>query len=94
MSLVPGNNTLAANLMARAWNLSTELHNVTNIGAAKLVSPEVGSRLACTLNSVRPFPRWEGKKNSSHQINYLFDKICIFIYFLYFYFFAIAKTSP
>ena len=32
---VPGNNTLAANLMARAWNSSTELHNVTTIGAAK-----------------------------------------------------------
>ena len=35
---VPGNNTLAANLMARAWNSSTELHNVTTIGAAKSVA--------------------------------------------------------
>jgi hypothetical protein len=36
---VPGNNTLAANLMARAWNLSTELRTVTmTIGAAKLVA--------------------------------------------------------
>ena len=35
---VPGNNTLAANLMARAWNSSTELHTVTTIGAAKSVA--------------------------------------------------------
>ena len=35
---VPGNNTLAANLMSRAWNSSTELHIVTTIGAAKLVA--------------------------------------------------------
>jgi len=35
---VPGNNTLAANLMARAWNSSTELQNVTTIGAAKSVA--------------------------------------------------------
>ena len=32
---VPGNNILAANLMARAWNSSTELHTVTTIDAAK-----------------------------------------------------------
>ena len=35
---VPANNTLAANLMARAWNSSTELQNVTTIGAAKSVA--------------------------------------------------------
>ena len=35
---VPGNNTLAANLMARAWNSSTELQTVTTIGAAKSVA--------------------------------------------------------
>ena len=35
---VPGNNTLAANLMARAWNSSTELHTVTTLGAAKLIA--------------------------------------------------------
>ena len=35
---VPGNNTLAANLMSRAWNSSTELHTVTTIGAAKSVA--------------------------------------------------------
>jgi hypothetical protein len=36
--LVPGNNTLAANLMARAWNSSTELHTVTTVGAAKVIA--------------------------------------------------------
>ena len=35
---VPGNNTLAANLMARAWNSSPELQTVTTIGAAKSVA--------------------------------------------------------
>jgi len=35
---VPGNNTLAANLMARAWNSSTELHTVTTVGAAKVIA--------------------------------------------------------
>ena len=35
---ISGNNTLAANLMARAWNSSTELHTVTTIGAAKSVA--------------------------------------------------------
>ena len=35
---VPGNNTLAANLMARAWNLSTDLHSVTTVGVAKSVA--------------------------------------------------------
>ena len=32
------NNTLAANLMARAWNSSPELQTVTTIGAAKSVA--------------------------------------------------------
>ena len=35
---VPGNNTLAANLMARAWNSSIELQTVTTIGAARTVA--------------------------------------------------------
>ena len=35
---VPGNNTLATNLMSRAWNSSTELHTVITIGAAKSVT--------------------------------------------------------
>ena len=35
---VPGNNTLAANLMARAWNSSSELQAVTTIGAARSVA--------------------------------------------------------
>ena len=35
---VPGNSTLAANLMARAWNSSTELHTVTTVGAAKVIA--------------------------------------------------------
>ena len=35
---VPGNNTLAANLMARAWNSSSELQTATTIGAARSVA--------------------------------------------------------
>ena len=35
---VPGNNTLAANLMARAWNSSSELQTATTIGAARTVA--------------------------------------------------------
>ena len=35
---VPGNNILAANLMAKAWNSATELQTVTMIGAAKSVA--------------------------------------------------------
>ena len=35
---VPGNNTLAANLMARTWNSSSELQAVTTIGAARSVA--------------------------------------------------------
>ena len=34
---VPSNNTLAANLMAKAWNSLTELQTAATIGAAKLV---------------------------------------------------------
>ena len=34
---VPGNNTLAANLMARAWNSSSELQTATTIPAARSV---------------------------------------------------------
>ena len=37
---VPGNKTLAANLMARAWNSSTKLRTVTTVGAAKTVARE------------------------------------------------------
>ena len=35
---VLGNNTLAANLMGRAWNSSTEIKTVETIGAAKSVA--------------------------------------------------------
>ena len=35
---VPGNNTLAANLMARAWNSSSELQAATTIGTARTVA--------------------------------------------------------
>ena len=45
MSLVPGNNTLAANLMSGAWNSLTELHNVTTIGAAKSVAQKWAQNL-------------------------------------------------
>ena len=36
--LVPGTNTLAANLMARAWKSSSELQSATTIGAARSVA--------------------------------------------------------
>jgi hypothetical protein len=42
---VPGYQTLAANLMARAWNSSTELQTVTTIGAAKTVARKWASNL-------------------------------------------------
>jgi hypothetical protein len=42
---VPGNQTLAANLMARAWNSSTELQTVTTIGAAKTVARKWASNV-------------------------------------------------
>ena len=35
---VPGNNTLAANLMARAWNSSSELQTATTVGAARTIA--------------------------------------------------------
>ena len=35
---VPGNNNLAANLMARAWNSSSDLKTVTTISTAKSVA--------------------------------------------------------
>ena len=35
---VPGNQTLAANLMARAWNESKSLQNSTSLNAAKLAA--------------------------------------------------------
>ena len=35
---VPGNKTLASNLIAKAWNDATELHTVDTLGAAKIVS--------------------------------------------------------
>ena len=35
---VPGNNTLAANLMARAWNSSSELQTATTIEAARMIA--------------------------------------------------------
>ena len=35
---VPGSTTLAANLLARAWNEAPSLKNATTLGAAKLAS--------------------------------------------------------
>ena len=55
---VPGNNTLAANLMARAWNSSTELHTVTTLGAAKLVARKWAQNLPVQI------PKWEGKNKT------------------------------
>ena len=35
---VPGYNTLAANLLARAWNEATDLQNASNLFTAKVAS--------------------------------------------------------
>ena len=59
---VPGNNTLAANLMARAWNSSTELQNVTTIGAAK----SVARKWAQNLVYWHHLPQMRRNRNSSH----------------------------
>ena len=42
---VPGNKTLSTNLLARAWNNATELHDVTKLGAAKSISRKWASNL-------------------------------------------------
>ena len=42
---VPGNKTLASNLIAKAWNDATELHTVDTLGAAKIVSRKWASSL-------------------------------------------------
>ena len=46
---VPGNNTLAANLMSRAWNSSTELHTVTTVGTVKLIAWKWATNLSILL---------------------------------------------
>ena len=58
---------------------------------SKIGSPEVGSKPTC-LNSVRPFPRWEGKtKNSSHQINlsdyhlFIWQNLSLYIFTVRYY---------
>ena len=61
---VPGNNTLAANLMAGAWNSSSELQSVTTIGAARSVARKWAQNLllgteeylCLDIPIVRPFP--------------------------------------
>ena len=57
----------------------------------KIGSPEVGSKPTYTLNSVRPFPRWKGKKTLVIKSIIYLTKIYIFIYFLYFYFSLLQK---
>ena len=42
---VPGNCTLATNLMARAWNAATDLHNVETVGVAKVKARKWASNL-------------------------------------------------
>ena len=42
---VPGNRTLATNLMARAWNNAREIHDVETLGAAKSVARKWASNL-------------------------------------------------
>ena len=44
-NLLTGNNTLAANLMARAWNFFTELQTMTTIVAAKSVVRKLAHNL-------------------------------------------------
>ena len=46
IQLVPGTNTLAANLMARAWNSNSELQTVRTIRAAKLVAQKWAQNLS------------------------------------------------
>ena len=83
---VPGNNTLAANLMARAWNSSTELHTVTTIGAAKSVARKWAQNLPVywTLSDLFPDGKEKTKTLVIKSINqitiYLFDKIYIYIF--------------
>lgn len=36
---MPGNSTLAVNLMARAWNYASELQTVTTLGADDVIGP-------------------------------------------------------
>ena len=45
IQLVPGNKTLAANLMARAWNSSSELQSATTIGTARSVAQKWAQNL-------------------------------------------------
>ena len=87
---VPGNNTLAANLMSRAWNSSTELHTVTTIGAAKSVARKWAQNLPVwTLSDLFPDGKEKPKTlviKSIYQITiYLFDKIYIYIFFTFRY---------
>ena len=42
---VPGNRTLAANLMTKSWNSAKELHSVDTLGAAKIASRKWASNL-------------------------------------------------
>ena len=42
---VPGNRTLATNLMARAWNDAKEIHDVETLGAAKSIARKWASNL-------------------------------------------------
>ena len=42
---VPGNRTLATNIMARSWNSAVELHSVGTLEAAKSASRKWASNL-------------------------------------------------
>ena len=69
---VPGYNTLAANLMASAWNSSTELHTVTTLGAAKLVAQKWAQNLHLCIEILQTFSqRGRKKQDSCHQIYFL-----------------------
>ena len=83
IQLVPGNKTLAANLMARAWNSSSELQSANHHQSSKISSPEVGSKpthrnlrllvFGHYLFVCQTFPEWEGKNNSSYQIKSIYN---------------------
>ena len=78
---VPGNNTLAANLMAGAWNSSSELQTVT-IGAARSVARKWAQNLLlgtweylCLDITLSDLSHMGRKNNSSHQIKSIYHII-------------------
>ena len=76
---VPGNSTLAVNLMARAWNFAAEFQTATTLGTANSVAQKWAHNLIntqCHLN----FPHWEWKRSSSQHIKLFFVLKIIFLF--------------